>query len=64
MKMKELREKTQDEVIQKLADLQEEYFNLRFRKARNSLENSNAIRFVKKDIARVKTLLRERELRG
>ncbi len=64
MKMNELREKTQEELEQKLTDLQEEHFNLRFRKARNSLENSNSIRFVKKDIARIKTLITERRLRG
>jgi large subunit ribosomal protein L29 len=57
MKMKELRELTQDELQQKLLDLKEELFNLRFQQSSNRLENPMRIGDVKKDIARINTLL-------
>ena len=57
MKMLELRELTLDELEQKLLDLKEELFNLRFQQSTNRLENPMRIRLVKKDIARIKTLL-------
>jgi large subunit ribosomal protein L29 len=53
-----------DEISQKLHESQEELFNLRFQKSMNRLENGNKLKDVKKDIARMKTLLTERELRG
>jgi len=64
MKITDLREMTNDEISQKLHDSQEELFNLRFQKSMNRLENANKLKDVKKDIARMKTLLTERELRG
>ena len=64
MKMTDLREMTNDEISQKLHDNQEEVFNLRFQQSMNRLENGNKLKDVKKDIARIKTLLTERELRG
>ena len=64
MKITDLREMTNDEISQKLYDSQEELFNLRFQKSMNRLENGNKLKDVKKDIARIKTLLTERELRG
>ena len=64
MKITDLREMTNDEISQKLHDNQEELFNLRFQKSMNRLENANKLKDVKKDIARMKTLLTERELRG
>ena len=64
MKITDLREMTSDEISQKLHDNQEELFNLRFQKSMNRLENGNKLKDVKKDIARMKTLLTERELRG
>ncbi|MEA2097044.1 MAG: 50S ribosomal protein L29 [Candidatus Cloacimonadota bacterium] len=64
MKITDLREMTSDEISQKLHDSQEELFNLRFQKTMNRLENGNKLKDVKKDIARMKTLLTERELRG
>ena len=64
MKITDLREMTNDEISQKLYDNQEELFNLRFQKSMNRLENGNKIKEVKKDIARMKTLLTEREMRG
>lgn len=63
MKAAELRELTTEELGKKLADLKEELFNLRFQHAINQLENPGRINTVKKDIARVKTLLRANELK-
>ena len=57
MKMTELHELTHDELQQKLLDLKESLFNLRFQQSMNRLENPMQISGVKKDIARVKTLL-------
>jgi large subunit ribosomal protein L29 len=61
MKMSELRELTDDELTQKIEDLREELFNLRFQNARNPLENPLKMRFIKKDIAKILTLLTERK---
>ena len=62
MKAAELREKTVEELNTELAKLREELFNLRFQHAVNQLENPMRIKVVKKDIARVLTVLRELEL--
>ena len=62
MKAKEIREKTVSELNQSLVELKTELFNLRFQLATGELENPLRINKVKKDIARVKTVLREREL--
>ena len=64
MKASELRELTGEELQTKLTELKEELFNLRFQLAVNQLENSNRIGAVKKDSARVSTVLRQRELNG
>ncbi len=64
MKIKELREFTDDELKQKIDDFMEELFNLRFQKGLNRLENPLRIKIVKKDIAKIKTLLTEREKSG
>jgi large subunit ribosomal protein L29 len=61
MKMSEIREFTDDELRQKIEDLREELFNLRFQNARNRLENPLKLRFLRKDIARILTLLTERK---
>ena len=53
-----------DELNEKLVDLKEELFNLRFQLAANQLENTARIKAVKKDIARVKTALRAAELQS
>jgi large subunit ribosomal protein L29 len=63
MKAKEVTEMTNDELASKLVSLKEELFNLRFRHATGQLENPNVISGVKKDIARVKTEIREREIK-
>ncbi len=61
MKASELRELTKDELLQKLEDLKEELFNLRMRNATNNLENPRRIREIKKDIARINTVITEKE---
>lgn len=60
-KVQELRD---DELEQKLASLKTELFNLRFSHATGQLANPVQIRNVKRDIARVKTVIRERQLRA
>lgn len=62
MKASEIRELTAEELNSKLADLKAELFNLRFQLAINQLDNPMRISAVKKDIARVKTIIRENEL--
>ena len=64
MKAKEVREMSVTELEAKLSDLKKELFNLRFQHATNQLDNPVRIAFVKKDIARVKTILREKEING
>lgn len=63
MKAKEIRQLSVEDLNKKLIELKEELFNLRFQSATGQLENANSIGNVKKDIARVKTVLRERELK-
>ena len=60
MKAAELREMTAVELTKKLSELKEELFNLRFQHAINQLENPGRIEIVKKDIARVMTILHEK----
>ncbi|HTS89137.1 MAG TPA: 50S ribosomal protein L29 [Gemmatimonadales bacterium] len=62
MKASELRELSVDELKAKLAELTEERFRLRFRSATESIENPMRFRHLRRDIARVQTLLRQREL--
>lgn len=63
MKSKEFREMTNDELTNKLKELKTEHFNLRFSHATGQLSNPMMLNTVKKDIARVMTILRERELK-
>jgi large subunit ribosomal protein L29 len=62
MKARELREKDDSELVEQERELREELFNLRFQHATGQLENTMAVVRVKRDIARLKTILREREL--
>jgi len=62
MRADELRDMTEVELAQKLREFKEELFNLRFQHATAQLDNPMRIKEVKKNIARVKTILREREL--
>jgi large subunit ribosomal protein L29 len=63
MKADEIRELTGEELQEKLADLKTELFNLRFQLATGQLDNPARVRAVRKDIARVKTIICERELK-
>lgn len=62
MKARELRELTKEELKERERNLREELFNLRFQIATNQAENPQIIRNVRRDLARVLTILREREL--
>ncbi|GEK59730.1 50S ribosomal protein L29 [Marinococcus halophilus] len=62
MRANELRDLTTTEIEDQTKSLKEELFNLRFQLATGQLENPARIRTVRKDIARAKTVLREREL--
>ncbi|GIP36266.1 50S ribosomal protein L29 [Paenibacillus sp. J2TS4] len=62
MKASEFRNLTTAEIEQKIAGFKEELFNLRFQLATGQLDNPTQIRKVRREIARAKTILREREL--
>ena len=64
MKVKEVKEMTSEELVAKLAELKSELFNLRFRQASGQLESPISIRICKRDIARVNTEIRARELKA
>jgi large subunit ribosomal protein L29 len=61
MRAEEIRELTADELKTRVAELEEERFRLRFRSATEQLENPLRLRTIRKDIARLKTVLTERE---
>lgn len=63
MKAKEIREMESEKIVSSIKNFKEELFNLRFQSAANKLENPMRSRIVKKDIARMKTVLREREIK-
>lgn len=62
MKANKVREMTTQELNDKVVELKNELFNLRFQLATGQLENPMQIKAIKKDIARVKTILREKEI--
>lgn len=62
MKINEIRDLSSQEIVDKIKDLKEELFNLRFQNAMNQLDNPMRIDAVKKDIAKLKTVLKEQEL--
>ena len=64
MKAQDIHGMTNDELQVKLAELKDELFNLRFRHAANELENPNVMNSTKKDIARIKTEIRAREIKA
>lgn len=64
MKASELRDKTVEELRDKETDLRKELFNLRFQTATGELENPKRISVVRKDIARVLTVITEKETEG
>ena len=62
MELKKMREMTEVELTAELEKMKKELFNLRFQHVTGQLENPVKMRELKKDIARVKTILREKEL--
>lgn len=63
MKASEIRDLSLPELKEKLSSLREELFNLRFQKSIHRLENPMKIRLLRRDIARVLTVIREKELK-
>jgi large subunit ribosomal protein L29 len=64
MKADEIRTKSGEELTKELLALKEELFKLRFQHATNQLENPLRLKAVRRDIARVKTIMREQELKA
>ena len=64
MKTNEIRKLSTEEINKKIAQSKEELFNLRMKQATGTLENPMRIRELRKTVARLKTILRERELEG
>ena len=62
MRANEIRELSDEEIPSRIAELEEERFRLNFRSATEPLEDPLRLRWIRKDIARLKTILREREL--
>lgn len=62
MDAEKLRDMTEEELVDKLKDAKAELFNLRFQLATGQLDNSNKIKEAKKDIARIQTVRKEREI--
>ena len=62
MKANEIRKMSSEDLNNNVNELKNELFNLRFRLATGQLDNPSSIKNVKRDIARVKTIIREREL--
>jgi len=62
MKVKEIRELTTEEIVAKIKECKEELFNLKFQQATGNLEKPSRIRDLRHTVARLKTVLREREL--
>jgi len=64
VKAEEFRDLDNTELSHRLGELKEEQFRLRFRKATMELENPKVLQEIRRDIARIKTIIRERELAG
>ena len=64
MRADEIREMGDEDIRARIAELEEERFRLRFRSATETLEDPLRLRAIRKDVARLKTVLRERELGG
>jgi len=63
MKKEQMRELTKEELLQRRSEIEEELFNLRIQKASKELDNPLRLRMLKREIARVNTILREDELK-
>ncbi len=64
MKAEEIRNLTEKERVEKIHDLSEEYFNLKFQVAAGKIENPGRMRFLRRDIARIKTIQAEVARKG
>ncbi len=64
MKATEIRNMTKDEIARTLTDLKDEHFKLRMRRSSEELPNPIRLRMIKRDIARLETILKEIELKG
>ncbi len=64
MKVTEIRELRPEELADRLEDMQKQMFALRSQSVTEKLENTNAVKNVRRDIARIKTIIRENELKG
>ncbi len=62
MKAADVKQKSDDELAEQLIDLRKEAFNLRFQRASGQLENTGRVRQVRRDIARIKTVVKERSM--
>ncbi|MDD3821461.1 MAG: 50S ribosomal protein L29 [Bacilli bacterium] len=63
MKTKEIRDLTTEEIEKKINEVKQEIFNLRFQQATGNLEKPNRLKELRKQVARMKTIIRERELK-
>jgi len=61
MKIEEIRNLTTEEIVSKIDEIKEELFNLRFQKATGNLEKPSRIKELRKTVARMKTIIKERE---
>lgn len=64
MKATEIRNMTKDEIVKNLADLRTEHFNLRMRRTNEEIPNPVRLRLIKRDIARLETVLKEIQIKG
>ena len=62
MNAEELRDKTPDQLREELVNLKKEQFNLRFQRATGQLENTARVRQVRRDIARIQTIMRDKRV--
>jgi len=62
MKANELKDLTVEELLKKKKDVKEEVFNLRFQHSTGQLENTARMKLVKRDVARIETIIKEKEL--
>lgn len=64
MKTKDIKDLSKDELMQKLKELKDEYFKLNLRSASGQLESTASLANIRKDVARINTVLRQREERA
>ncbi len=62
MDVRAIRDMSDEQLLNEIEDLKQSLFNLRFQEAAGNLENQNVIRYTRRDIARLKTVIRERQL--